>query len=109
LSSGGVVGVAATGVLSVLLPPVVVQAASTAEAAANEKLRRARRGDDGFNGFSSNGQGRRDRCKRRSLCRDQADSQTGRTAGGDSIALWFYPDPQRAHIINQSAGRTPAR
>jgi hypothetical protein len=34
-----------------------VQAASIAEAAANEKLRRARRGDDGFNGFSSDNRG----------------------------------------------------
>jgi hypothetical protein len=68
------VGVAAIGVLSVL-PPVVVQAASTAEAAANEKLRRARRGDDGFNEFSSNGA---DDAIGVATGRDQAANQTDR-------------------------------
>jgi hypothetical protein len=35
----------------------VVQAASTADAAASEKLRRLKLGDEGFNEFSSNGTG----------------------------------------------------
>ena len=83
LSSGGVVvtGVVATGVLSVLLP-VVVQAASTAEAAASEKLRRARLGDEGFNEFSSNGAGNAIGV---AGGRDQADSQTDGIAGGDTM------------------------
>jgi hypothetical protein len=75
------VGVAATGELSVLPPPVVVQAASTAEAAANEKLRRARRGDEGFNEFSSNGAGDATGV---AAGRVQTDSQTDRIASGNS-------------------------
>ena len=49
-------GVAVIGALS-SLPLVVVQAASTADAAASEKLRRPILGDEGFNEFSSNGAG----------------------------------------------------
>jgi hypothetical protein len=87
------VGVAATGVLSVL-PPVVVHAASTAEAAASEKLRRARRGDEGFNEFSSNGAGDAFGV---AAGRDQADSQTDRIAGGD---------PARCGSISSRSART---
>jgi hypothetical protein len=60
----------------------VVQAASTVEAAASEKLRRARLGDVGFNEFSSNGAGN---AVGVAGGRDQADSQTDGIAGGDTM------------------------
>jgi len=52
------------------------------EAAANVKWRRARRGDDGFNEFSSSDAGGAISVN---PCRDQADSQTERIAGGDAM------------------------
>jgi hypothetical protein len=51
-------------------------------AAANVKWRRARRGDDGFNEFSSNGTGGAISVN---PCRDQAGSQHTRIAGGDAM------------------------
>src|SRR6201996_7732464 len=98
--AAGVAGAVATGVPSVLLP-VVVQAASTAEAAASEKLRRARLGDEGFNEFSSNGTGNANGV---ASGRDQADGGTdgpadSRTVSrrmGAPVALPCAADPSPA-------------
>ncbi|MEX3761549.1 hypothetical protein [Paraburkholderia phenoliruptrix] len=58
--------------------PAVVQAASTAEAAASEKLRRPKRGDEGFNEFSSNGTGG---VTGAASCRDQAKVEATAMSG----------------------------
>src|ERR1700751_6032334 len=66
LTTGGVVDSAGGAVLPAvlsagltgsgdLLPPGIAQALSRADAAATEKVRRERRGEDGFNEFSSSG------------------------------------------------------
>jgi hypothetical protein len=59
------VGVTFSGLL-----PVDAQAERTAEAAAIEKVRRDRRGDDGFNEFSSDSAGARVNASRRVSCKD---------------------------------------
>ncbi|SIT42580.1 hypothetical protein BN2476_320192 [Paraburkholderia piptadeniae] len=59
------VGVTFSGLL-----PVDAQAERTAEAAAIEKVRRDRRGDDGFNEFSSDGAGVHANALRRVSCKD---------------------------------------
>ncbi|CAH2906706.1 MAG: hypothetical protein CPSOU_0554 [uncultured Paraburkholderia sp.] len=73
-------GVAAPSVLL----PAVVQAASTAEAAASEKLRRPKRGDEGFNEFSSNGiGGAKGTASRRDQAKVEATAMSGfMRAGG---------------------------
>src|SRR5579864_1048442 len=76
-------------------PPVVVQAARTADAAASEKLRRLRRGDDGFNDFSSS---------------DACATRWGRVTGASRSRKhdrrrrsYCAASMRRAHIIKQSA------
>jgi hypothetical protein len=59
---GGTPAVGAAGPVFSVFDGVVVQAPSTADAAAIEKARRVRRGAAGFNGFSNGGSSCRGRC-----------------------------------------------
>ncbi|BDC38004.1 hypothetical protein PTKU15_13010 [Paraburkholderia terrae] len=86
------VGVTVSGLL-----PVDAQAERTAEAAAIENVRRDKRGDDGFNEFSSDGVDVHAKVSCRVSCKSDRWRRSSRAARSLSGA-----GRQRAHIIMQS-------
>jgi hypothetical protein len=78
------VAVLGVGVTFSGLPPVDAQADRTAEAAAIENVRRDKRGDDGFNEFSSDGVDVHAKASCRLSCERDRRRRSSRAAPGQT-------------------------